>query len=148
MSEQHDGVQTSIGSQGFEIMKRRAFLAGTAAAASLSLTKPQARAKALANDRIGIAMIGVRGRGNGVLNHFAKQPDVDVRYVCDIDENVLQERTKALTSRTGRPTESVNDFRRCLDDKQVDAVVIATPTHWHGIQTIMACQAAPPPRLP
>lgn len=141
MSEQHDGVQTSIGSQGFQIMKRRAFLAGTAAAASLSLTKPEARAKALANDRIGIAMIGVRGRGNGVLNHFAKQPDVDVRYVCDIDENVLQERTKALTSRTGRPTESVNDFRRCLDDKQVDAVVIATPTHWHGIQTIMACQA-------
>ena len=73
-------------------MKRREFLAGTAAAASLSLTNPQARAKALVNDRIGIAMIGVRGRGNGVLNSFAKRPDVDVRYVCDIDENVLQER--------------------------------------------------------
>ena len=86
-------------------------------------------------------MIGVRGRGRVVLESFAKRPDVDVKYVCDIDQSVLGERTERLAKETGKRHEMIDDFRRALEDPAVDAVAVATPTHWHGIISIMACQA-------
>ncbi|MDG2381565.1 MAG: Gfo/Idh/MocA family oxidoreductase [Pirellulaceae bacterium] len=122
-------------------MKRRNFLTQTAVAAGLSVTLPSTASSSLTNDRITIAMIGVRGRGNSVLKAFTENPQVDVKYICDVDETVLQRRTTELIKRTGRPTEAVNDFRRCIDDPAVNAIVLATPTHWHAIPTIMACQA-------
>ncbi|MCP4191813.1 MAG: Gfo/Idh/MocA family oxidoreductase [Planctomycetaceae bacterium] len=122
-------------------MKRRDFLAQTAVTAGLSIGLQSTRANALANDRITIAMIGVRGRGNAVLKAFTDNPKVDVKYICDVDESVLGRRKNELVERTGRPTEAVKDFRKCIDDPAVDAIVLATPTHWHAIPTIMACQA-------
>ncbi|MCH2131231.1 MAG: Gfo/Idh/MocA family oxidoreductase [Pirellulaceae bacterium] len=121
-------------------MKRREFVKGSAAAAGLSLARA-ASAKASVNDRITLAMIGVRGRGRVVLESFAKRPDVDVKYVCDIDQSVLGERTERLAKETGKRHEMIDDFRRALEDPAVDAVAVATPTHWHGIISIMACQA-------
>lgn len=96
---------------------------------------------AAANDKITICMMGVRGRGGSVLSTFAAQPDVVVKYVCDIDENVLRQRSAQVADRTGRKPEMIADFRRALDDAEVDALVIGTPDHWHALPTIHACQA-------
>jgi predicted dehydrogenase len=127
-------------------MHRRTFLADVGAAAGLSLVHsalaaPQASAKNLANDKITIAMVGVKGRGKSVMHTFAGLPTVDLKYVCDIDENVLGTRVEEITSKLGRKPETLKDFRQALDDKSVDALVLGTPDHWHAIPTILACQA-------
>ncbi|HWA98080.1 MAG TPA: Gfo/Idh/MocA family oxidoreductase [Pirellulales bacterium] len=123
-------------------MHRRAFLSA-AAAASLATTiaRRRAAAKDTANDRISIAVIGVRGRGRGLLNNFTALEKVDLKYVVDLDPVVLAQQTEAMASRTGRKPEAVADFRRVLDDQQLDAIVLGTPDHWHALPTIMACQA-------
>jgi len=93
------------------------------------------------NDRIRVAVMGVRGRGSALLTGFADQADVDVRYVADVDQGVLNSRSDGVDKRTGRRVERIKDFRRALDDNQIDALVIGTPDHWHAIPTILACQA-------
>ena len=122
-------------------MKRRDFLSGSAAAGLSLATAASSLAERSANERITIAMAGVRGRGNGVLKVFAERPNVDVKYVCDVDQNVLGSRTEALNKQTNGRAEAIVDFRRAIDDPEVDALVLGTPTHWHAIPTIMACQA-------
>ena len=121
-------------------MKRREFVKGSAIAAGLGLARA-ASARASANDRVTLAMIGVRGRGRVVLEAFARRPDVDVKYVCDVDRNMLGERTEGLSKQTGKQHEMIGDFRRVIDDDAVDAIAVAMPTHWHAIPTILACQA-------
>lgn len=124
-------------------MDRREFLAHsatTAAAISLAMQANTARAVG-PNDKITIAMMGVKGRGNSVLTTFAGRPNVNVKYVCDIDESILRSRTEGVTSATGRKPEMIADFRRALDDRSVDALAIGTPDHWHALPTIMGCQA-------
>ena len=124
-------------------MNRRRFLGRSAAVAAVSLGSVAARAKsrAGANDRIAVAVAGVRGRGGGLLRAFASLSDVDVLYVCDLDPRVLDERAKGVEEQTGRRPEAITDFRKALDDESVDALVLGTPDHWHAIPTIMACQA-------
>lgn len=124
-------------------MRRRHFLSGAASAAALALAAPLvAQDKQVSpNDTISVAVMGVRGRGGGLLNTFASLPDVEVRYVCDVDENVLGQRVTALTNQTQHRPQAIKDFRRALDDKELDALVIGTPDHWHALPTIYACQA-------
>jgi predicted dehydrogenase len=86
-------------------------------------------------------MMGVRGRGGGVLSTFAALNDVEVRYVCDIDVAALASGLKRVEDKTGRKPNGIKDFRRAIDDKAVDAFVIGTPDHWHALPTIYACQA-------
>ncbi len=97
--------------------------------------------RASANDRIGIAMIGVRGRGNALLHAFASCSDVQVLSICDVDHTVLQKRTEEISKDLDRKPEMLSDFRHAMDDQNVDVVVLGTPDHWHAIPTIMACQA-------
>jgi len=93
------------------------------------------------SDRITIALMGVRGRGRNLTQAFAEQPDVNIAYVCDVDSNVVEPAFQII-AKTGRPRPAlVSDIRRCLDDKSVDAIVMATPIHWHAPGTILACQA-------
>jgi predicted dehydrogenase len=128
-------------------MKRREFLqnsalaAGAAMISTLGPKTARAASKNLANDKICVAVAGVRGRGAGLLGTFAGIDSVEVRYVCDIDEQVLGERTKETNSGGRHHAEAIKDFRRALDDKGVDALVLGTPDHWHAIPTILACQA-------
>jgi predicted dehydrogenase len=96
-----------------------------------------------ANDRVNVAIIGIRGQGNGLKRGFAQVKNVDVKTLCDIDENLAPSRIndKALAAvPTFRPN-FVQDMRRVFDDKEIDAVVIATPNHWHALATIWALQA-------
>ncbi len=123
-------------------MHRRKFLQGTVAAGISSWTLAHAaHAAPLANDRVTVCVMGVRGRGGSLLNTFASLPDVDVKYVCDLDESVLQARVAQVADKTGRRPEAIKDYRRALDDDSVDALVAGTPDHWHALPTIHACQA-------
>jgi predicted dehydrogenase len=125
-------------------MDRRTFLAHTSAAGvatSLGVRATRSMAKGSANDRVVVAVAGVRGRGGSLLTAFGALPGVEVKYVCDVDARTLNERTDQLASRIGRRPETIKDFRRALDDPTVDALVLGTPDHWHAIPSIMACQA-------
>lgn len=93
------------------------------------------------NNRITIALMGVRGRGRNLTEAFAAMNDVDIAYVCDVDSTVVEPALKII-EKTGRKRPPVvADIRRCLDDKSVDAIVMGTPIHWHAPGTILACQA-------
>ncbi len=121
-------------------MDRRQFLGQAGAAAAVGTFASRA-AKAAANERISVCVMGVRGRGNALLDAFASLPTVDVKYVCDLDETVRKSRAEQIYKKSGRQPEAIADFRRALDDKSVDALVAGTPDHWHAIPAIMACQA-------
>jgi len=109
-------------------------LAGaTAAAASAS--------KATASERVRVATIGVRNQGKTLTTHLASLPDVDVVALCDVDESLRPAATSAVSDVHGKSPHWESDFRRILDDRSIDAVVIATPDHWHASMTILACQA-------
>lgn len=90
-----------------------------------------------ANGRIGLGVIGSGGRGQQVWKSFVAQPDVNPIAVCDVYEPFAQAGVKLAGERAAVH----KDFRRLLDLKDVDAVLIATPDHWHALQTVMACQA-------
>jgi predicted dehydrogenase len=123
-------------------MRRRTVLESVAAAGVLAaLSSISAKRAVAANDKIAIGMVGVRGRGGSVLSTFASLPEVEVRYVCDLDPDVLASRTQQVAERTGTRPTAIKDYRQALDDKSLDALVLGTPDHWHALPTIHACQA-------
>ena len=96
-----------------------------------------------ANDRVVTASIGIRGQGNALKRGFARVPNLEIKTLCDIDANLADERINDPQLKdvpTFKPA-FVQDLRRVLDDKDIDAVVIATPNHWHALATIWAIQA-------
>ncbi len=94
-----------------------------------------------ANERVIFGVIGPGGHGSGLLKSFAAQKDVEVAYVCDVDANRLSAAAEAVQKATGKAPRAEKDMRRVLDDRAVDAVVIATPDHWHAPAMILACEA-------
>ena len=117
---------------------RRTFIHQTgislAGAATLSLTNWTRAASA--NTRQRVALIGCGGRGLSVAGTFAAQSDTELVYVCDPHQGRLAEAAKRFNS-----VKLIDDFRRILDDKSIDAVIHATPVHWHAPGTILACDA-------
>src|SRR5579862_6143464 len=110
---------------------KKAAMAGAAATGALS------QARAAANDRIGIGVIGCGGMGRMDLADFQKQPEAEIVAVCDVYQPNLQAAQK-LTEGKAR---TYTDFRKVLDDRAVDAVVVATPDHWHPLIAVAACDA-------
>jgi predicted dehydrogenase len=95
-----------------------------------------------ANDRLALAVVGIRARGGDLAAGFAERPDCRVAYLCDVDSKLFAARVKRIVPiQAGREPVCVPDFRKALEDKSVDAVVVATPDHWHCLATIWACQA-------
>lgn len=115
-------------------------LAASAAAASASLAVGR-YAKASPNDRVQVCVIGVRGRGSGVGKNFASLPDVQITHICDVNESLLDGYGKQIEEIQKSAPKAINDLRRALDDKSVDAIVVTTPDHWHALATIWGCQA-------
>jgi len=93
------------------------------------------------NNKVTIALMGVRGRGRSLTEAFAGLPDVDIAYVCDVDSTVVEPALKIIEKSGRKRPPVVADIRRCLDDKSVDAIVMGTPIHWHAPGAILACQA-------
>jgi len=125
---------------------RREFIKTTvlgAAGLGLSTTARGQSRVAGANDRVVVASIGIRGQGNALKRGFAKLPGVEIKTLCDIDENLFASRANdpsLAEVKTFRP-QYQKDLRRVFDDKDVEAVMIATPNHWHALATIWAVQA-------
>lgn len=113
---------------------------------SAQVTKPviiPASAKG-ANDRIRVAVAGINGRGKSHIDtimELAGNGNVEVVTLCDPDMNLLRDRAKSFEDKYGRKVAIEQDFRKVLDDKDIDAVTLATPNHWHALQTVWACQA-------
>jgi predicted dehydrogenase len=130
-------------------VNRRGFLkASVASVASLS-ARSYARAGDAPNDKVVLALIGigstvpgsVGGRGRQLLRPFASFKDVDIAYLCDVDESFFPIGQKLLATGQRPEARVETDLRRILQDKSVDAVVVAMPDHWHALATIWACQA-------
>lgn len=92
-------------------------------------------------EKLVLAAVGVGGRGSTLVRGFAARPDIELAYICDLDPRRGGDLVKELTAKQGKAPQRVLELRRVLDDKGVDAVVVATPDHWHGLATILACQA-------
>jgi predicted dehydrogenase len=93
-----------------------------------------------ANERMIVALVGCGGMGNNHLRTLLTQKDVEVAYVCDPDRNRLAAAAKVVQA-NGRAPQAVSDMRRVFGDKQVNAVYIATPDHWHAPATLLALEA-------
>jgi predicted dehydrogenase len=119
-----------------------ATLAATAGAGTAAWAEPNViRRKVGPNDKIRIACIGVRGRGLDHIKGYAHLNDVDIVAICDVDQNVIPHAQQTLTM-AGRPEAKVYaDLRKLIEDKEIDAVSIATPNHWHSLAAIWAMQA-------
>ena len=117
-------------------MNRRHFVKSALAASALINQRAVA-----ASDKVNLAVIGVRSRGKALATGFAALPDVNIAYVCDVDERALGAAAQAVEQKAGKRPQLIGDLRRALDDKTIDAVVIATPDHWHAPATILACDA-------
>lgn len=96
-----------------------------------------------ANGDIRLAIVGVRGQGNGHIKTYypGKIPGTRVVALCDADGDVLQKRLDETERDAGVKAKAYRDYRKLLEDKDIDAVVIATPNHWHSLMTIWALQA-------
>ena len=116
-------------------------LAGAALATQIpSVLQGQTKAVAAA-DKIRIALIGARSMGWGNLENAMKQPGVEVAAICDIDSEILNNRVGEVEKKMGKKPAAYKDFRKLLDDKSIDAVIVGTPDHWHCLTTVYACQA-------
>lgn len=93
------------------------------------------------SDKVIVGMMGVGGRGIFLTGLFASRPDVEVAYVCDVDAPKLPHAVKVVEDTTGRKPRTVGNFQRVLEDKGVDAIVCATPDHWHAPAPVLTCQA-------
>jgi predicted dehydrogenase len=119
-------------------------LAATGFAGLMPATAPSsaaATAKRSENDTIVLGLIGARSQGMADLRQALKQPGVRCGAVCDVDDAVLAERRTEIEKIQGKAPVAYKDFRRLLDDKSIDAVIIGTPDHWHCYQMIAACEA-------
>jgi predicted dehydrogenase len=99
--------------------------------------------KIMPSDQLNIGAIGINGMGWSNTTAALKIPGVNLVAVCDVDDSVIQKRLKELSTKnydTGK-IKTYTDYRKLLDQKDIDAVIIGTPDHWHALMMIHACQA-------
>lgn len=97
-----------------------------------------------ANERINVAIVGIRGRGGAHISGFCRlkeSQNVVIKTLCDVDEELFADRIKSVRESTGDTPGAEWDMRRVMDDKDIDALSFATPNHWHALGTILACRA-------
>ena len=136
------------------MLTRRVFLGKTAAAtAGLAIVPAGLRAQNSANETVNVAVIGIRGDNNGHptwtargrgqdhYEHLSHIKNVRVTHVVDVDERHFASSLSFMKEKWGGNPKTETDFRRVLDNRDVDVVTIAAPDHWHALMTIWACQA-------
>jgi predicted dehydrogenase len=134
-------------------MNRRAFLSKTAAAGLAAALPARSFAQTSPNDTINIAVIGIRGdnkgrptwtargRGQDHYEHLSRIKNVRVTHVVDVDERHFKTSLSFMKERWGGDPKTETDVRRVLENRDINAVTIAAPDHWHALMTIWACQA-------
>src|SRR5688572_24686347 len=116
-------------------MARRDFLKQTSALTAGFATLGAAaafRAGASPNDKVVLGIMGCNGRGLAHIAEHLAVPNVEIAYVCDVDSRAVEKGIAAVTKKQTRKPQGVNDFRRMLEDKSLDAISIAAPNHWHA----------------
>ena len=121
-------------------LNRREFMKSTVGAATALAAVSQRRVRG-ANDKIVIGVMGLGGRGTYLAESFAQRADAEIAYLCDANTRRFARAREAVEEAQSRRPKLTQDFRRMLDDRDVDVVVNATPDHWHALGSIMACQA-------
>ncbi|MCK5700428.1 MAG: Gfo/Idh/MocA family oxidoreductase, partial [Cyclobacteriaceae bacterium] len=132
-----------------ETKSRRNFIkktAATSAVVSLGGILPSFSSKNYANilgsnEKIKVSVMGVNSRGKALAKNFAQQKDCDVVHICDVDSRAIENCQKEVETLQDIETKGFGDFRESLEDKDVDAMVIATPDHWHAPAALLAVQA-------
>jgi predicted dehydrogenase len=94
-----------------------------------------------ANSRVRVAMMGVNSRGGALADSFASLKGAEIAYVCDVDSRATEKCIAHLEKKFEAHPKSVTDFRKALEDKNLDALVVAAPDHWHAPAAIIACKA-------
>ncbi|HVR36607.1 MAG TPA: Gfo/Idh/MocA family oxidoreductase [Methylomirabilota bacterium] len=125
-------------------LSRRRFVQQTALGATTlaALGQPGLlRAANSPNERVRIGVMGTNGRGMAHINSFLALPDTEIAFVCDVDQRAIEKAVAAVLRKQQREPKGVTDFRRILDDPEVDVLSIAAPNHWHAPATILACSA-------
>jgi predicted dehydrogenase len=129
---------------------RREFLEGSMLAAAAAVATSGAtpllaadeKQSSSPNEKLGVAVVGVKGRGGSHIGAFAGRKDTEILYVCDVDSDVGEQRSKEIAKRQNdRAPQFVKDLRKLLEDPRVDIVSIATPNHWHALGAIWSMQA-------
>jgi predicted dehydrogenase len=122
-------------------LSRRRFLRGTAAVgAAAFLSNVNTRALG-ANDDLRVAVVGAGGRGSAHINDFLKMKGVRLAALVDPDQTHLDKHLASVNKTPANACKGYSDIRKMLDSKEIDAIAIATPNHWHSLATIWACQA-------
>jgi predicted dehydrogenase len=121
---------------------RRHFVQLSAGYAALSALPRRATADvAGANEQVTVGVLGLNGRGTDLIGSLDPKLNVNIAYLCDVDKNVIGKAIKKTEARQKSVPKVVTDFREVLTDKSVDAVIIATPDHWHAPATLHALAA-------
>ncbi|MGB2866475.1 MAG: Gfo/Idh/MocA family oxidoreductase [Sedimentisphaerales bacterium] len=121
-------------------MNRRRFLKGSIGAATSLTVLPAGRSSA-AQNKVVLGIMGVGGRGRALLTSLVKRSDIKIKYICDADTRSYGPAAEIVIESHDYKPKFIQDFRKMLDDPEVDAIVIATSDRWHALATIMACQA-------
>lgn len=126
-------------------MKRRNFIKTTTTSGLAIATVPTILTGSRwrgANDRVNVAVIGINGMGQNHIQEYQKLNNVEVAAICDVDENLFAERVKKhFTDKNLKKPKIYTDLRKLFEDKDIDAVSITTPNHWHTLAAIWAIQA-------
>ena len=117
-------------------MNRRHFLMSSAVAAGAAL-----KGAPSINDTVRVACVGIRGQGNDHIHQYSRMPNVEIAALCDVDENILNQRMEQVVASGKKKPAPYTDVRKLLEDKSIDVISIATPNHWHSLIGIWACQA-------
>src|SRR6266853_5449960 len=112
-------------------MERRTFLVGSAMALPMMG----------ANDKVNVAVVGVGGRGSGHVREYLGIPNAHIGALCDVNTAATERNEQIVLKSQADKPKIYQDLRKLYEDKDIDAVSIATPNHWHALATIWACQA-------
>ncbi|MBY0524120.1 MAG: Gfo/Idh/MocA family oxidoreductase [Gemmataceae bacterium] len=122
-------------------VNRRRFLKQLAAAATITIAGTKSSGRVLgANEVIRVGVAGINGRGGAHIDAYLKMKDVQITYLIDPDTRTFGKYTKRFETAGNKP-KTVQDVREALKDKELDAISIATPNHWHSLMTIWGCEA-------
>jgi len=122
-------------------LSRRHFILGSALGTGGVCPRPSYARTVSANDRVSVAVVGLRGMGRGHVDRLLGAPGARCVALCDIDQSMLDREQERVFQATGKRPRGVKDFRQILDDASVDAVIVATPHHWHVHMAVPALRA-------
>lgn len=125
---------------------KKTALAGAGIAVGSTMTSSAKSYAAIkgANERVNIAVIGIRGQGGTHISSWCTLKDnrnVNLKTLCDVDESLFAEKANTVAQKTGTKPKTEWDMRKVFEDKDIHAVSFATPNYWHALGTIWACQA-------